>query len=128
MKPFNLTFDFDDLPLETTKDASGVEWRLEITAAGTAQVEYDRAGDWEIGDIEIGMSRQAPGPMRWLNSKTWLDRKSPLFRMISAALAKHCRVDIERSIAAAMAEDGLGERADREEHGTLCHAIQGTTP
>jgi hypothetical protein len=43
MKPFNLTFDFDDLPLETTKDAAGVEWRLEITAAGTAQIEYDRA-------------------------------------------------------------------------------------
>jgi hypothetical protein len=125
MMPYSLRFPFADLPLATAQDKSGAVWNLEITADGAAVIDYDAAGEWLIDDIEIFTSRLCPTTRRWQSSVTTLDGKSTLFGLVSEALTVQSRDEISERVTAALAEEGIRERSDSEEHGTLHRAAQG---
>lgn len=102
MMQFQTTCEFEDLPLGV-ETLSGIEWTFEARAWGRAIVEYDGAGEWRIGDIEIATTREiaAAGSRRsWVEGFAWLDRKSPLYTLITAALLKHESERIEEKIVA----------------------------
>ncbi|MDJ0449215.1 hypothetical protein [Methylocystis sp. JR02] len=124
MKQFQLTYEFEDLPLGFDT-LCGIEWTFEARAWGRAIVEYDGAGEWSVGDIEIATTREIAGAgsrRSWVDGFAWLDRKSPLYTLVAAALLKHESEGIEEKIVS-IAEP---PRFDAQrEWGTLNRAMQG---
>lgn len=120
MKQFQLTYEFEDLPLGF-ETLSGIEWTFEARAWGRAIVEYGGAGEWRIGDIEIASTREIAGAgsrRSWVDGFAWLDRKSPLYTLIAAALLKHESERIEEAIVSAAELPYFNAQA---EYGTLNH-------
>lgn len=124
MHEFQLTYEFEELPLGS-EIVAGIEWTFEARAWGRAIVEYSGDGEWSVSDIEIATTREIAGlggARRWVDGYAWLDRKSPLYTLIAAALVKRSSDRIEDKINA----DGDFPRFDpRREHGTLNRAQQG---
>jgi hypothetical protein len=124
MKQFQLTYEFEELALGA-ETISGIEWTFEARAWGRAIVEYDGAGEWSVADIEIGTTRKiagAGGRSRWVDGFAWLDRKSPLYELIAAALLKRESERIEEKI---VAQADLPRFDAQREWGTLNRAMQG---
>jgi hypothetical protein len=125
MHHFQLTYEFEELPLGGFKDPNGIEWTFEARAWGRAIVDYDDDGDWTIGDIEIATTRKNLATNRWADGFCWLDRKSPLFQLIAAALLERENNRIEQKIVAAIEIDGAIRPNPNAEHSTLNHRHQG---
>jgi hypothetical protein len=124
MKQFQLTYEFEELALGA-EIISGIEWIFEARAWGRAIVEYDGAGEWSVADIEIATTREiagVSGRSHWVEGFAWLDRKSPLYTLIAAALLKRESERIEQKIVAAA---DLPRFDAQQGWGTLNRAMQG---
>jgi len=118
MHVFQLPFEFEDLPLGF-ETVAGIEWTFEARAAGRAIIEFSRNGDWDVSDIEIATVREIAGPSaarRWVDGYAWLDRASPIYTLIHAALLKRESESIKDRVVAALEACGMLIGDPNKEH------------
>lgn len=62
MRPFALSYKFDELPLVVVKRSDGPPL-LAVPVSGTADIRYDTAGGWFIGEVRLEFYIRAASPI-----------------------------------------------------------------
>lgn len=119
----SLAYQFDDLPMFSERDASGLEWYTALVT-GTAEIDFDFDHEWSIHSIQI--DTYAAGNK---TNRVYLRSDEPIYKIIDGYLLKQERDAIETRIAEAIDEIDreAGQRLldAQRKLGTLNHQIQG---
>lgn len=91
----SFAFDFEQVPLVVGTDAY---------LNGTADLQYDAAGDWSIVGIALDSSEIDGHPVH-------VDRSGMLYQHIASRIELHCRHEIDNAV-----HDVMVERRDEGRH------------
>lgn len=101
-----IVYSIDELSLGVGFNKHGHEFDLCVYAYGSAEIAYDRDGDWDIIGLSIyGTRRAYDGKGGWLKNEIELPKESPIYPLVIAALHANSWQDIGDRVEDALASE-----------------------